>query len=120
MSTLPSLDYVFEVDPNASFEIWEVPLDDGSVIKFYEPLVLQPKRMPPDPDEPSDEEYWIVDMPKLNLSSYGQTIQELWECVHGCIRFNWRIYVCEDDSHLAPLAKSIKKAYLEVAEVIDG
>ena len=120
MSTLTSTDYVFEIAPHATFEIWEVPLDDDSVIRFFEPLVLQPERMPPDPDEPSDEEWWIVDMPELNLSSYGRTMQELWECVHGCVRFNWRTFVCEDDSRLAPCTKAIKEAYLDVAEVIDG
>ena len=120
MSTLTATDYVFEIAPQANFEIWEVPLDDDRVIRFFEPLVLTPEPMPPDPDEPSEKEYWIVDMPELNLSSYGDTIQELWECVHGCIRFNWRTFVCEDDSQLAPCAKRIKEAYLDAAEVVYG
>ena len=123
MSTLTATDYVFEIAsqgiaPLVPFEIWEVPLDGGRVIRFFEPLVLTPEPMPPDPDEPSEKEYWIVDMPELNLSSYGETIQELWECVHGCIRFNWTEFACEDDSRLAPRAKRIKEAYLDAAEVV--
>ena len=103
----------------APFEIWEVMLDN-STIKFHKPLVVTPRRMPHDQDEPGDVEYWEVDFPQLNISAHGRTRQELWECVLGDIRFNWIEYVSMDDRKLAPLAKSYKDAYLAMAEVVDG
>ncbi len=103
----------------APFEIWEVMLDN-STIKFHEPLVLTPTRMPHDPDEPGDVEYWEVEVPELAISSWGEDHDELVSAVHGDICFAWRYFVEADDTQLAADAKAVKKAYLEMAEVIDG
>ena len=105
-----------ETDTLAPFEVWQVMLDH-STIKFFEPLILKPKMLPP--EEPGDPIYWTVEVPKLGLSAFGHDYESLWDCVQSCIRMAWKEYVCEDDSKLAPLAKSYKDAYLSIAEQVD-
>ncbi len=96
----------------APFEIWEVLLDDAT-IKFHKPLTLTPKWL-------SDEEtYLVVEVPELGLSAFGETREELWDCVQSCIRMAWKEYVCEEDRNLLPLAKGYKDAYLALAEAVD-
>ena len=102
----------------APFEIWEVPFDHAT-IKFHKPLMLTPTRMPHDPDEPSNVEYWEIVVPELGLSAFGTDHESLWDCVQSCIRVAWKEYVCEDDRNLLALAKSYKDAYLTIAEVVD-
>ncbi len=116
------MDTVFtELDILAPFEIWDVPLNNGSYIKFFQPLVLQPTRMPHDPDEPGDVEYWEVIVPELNIDAYGSDWEELRDCVESCINFGWRHYVQPEDRCLNPQIRTIKRNYLAVAEeVIDG
>ena len=100
----------------APFEVWEVMLDN-STIKFFKPLVVKPEILPP--EEPGDRTYLTVNIPELGLSAFGTDHESLWDCVQSCIRMAWKEYVCEDDSKLAPLAKSYKDAYLAIAEVVD-
>lgn len=100
----------------APLEIWEVLLDN-STIKFFQPLVVQPKMLPP--EDRDDSTYWTVEVPELGLAAYGINHENLSDCVHSCIRMAWKEYVCEDDSKLAPLAKSYKDAYLAIAEEVD-
>jgi len=100
----------------APLEIWEVMLDN-STIKFFEPLVVRPKILPP--EESGNPTYLIVDVPELGLSAFGTDHESLWDCVQSCIRMAWKEYVCEDDSKLASLAKSYKDAYLALAEEVD-
>jgi len=106
----------------APFEIWEVPLG-YSTIKFFRPLVLTPVPLPDDPEEPSkpgENDYVLIERPDLNISVFANTRDDLEEIVLSNIRLNWTEYVCEKDQKLAPRAKSIKEAYLAIAEVVDG
>ncbi len=102
----------------APFEIWEVMLDN-STIKFHEPLVLQPTRMPHDPDEPGDVEYWEVIHQNLAIDVYAETVDEVIEAVHSAIRIAWRVFVCVPDDRLIPATKKIQQNYLAIAEEID-
>ncbi len=102
----------------APLEIWEV-LTGNQTIKFYQPLVLVPTRMPHDPDEPGDEEYWEVEMPSLNISAYGRDREELLRSIQDDIRVMWKTFVQKDDARLDRDTLSIKRNYLELAEVLD-
>jgi hypothetical protein len=100
------------------FEIWEVMLDNR-IIKFFEKLVLTPRPMPHDPEEPGDVDYVEVEEPTLAISAYGTTIEELESAVRSDIRFAWKHYVLADDSHLTSDAIAVKKKYLELSEVVE-
>ena len=100
----------------APLEIWEVMLDN-STVKFFKPLIVKPKVLPP--EKPGDQTYLTINVPELGLSAFGSDSESLWDCVQSCIRMAWKEYVCEDDSKLAPLAKSYKDAYLTIAEEVD-
>ena len=104
----------------APFEIWEVMLDN-STIKFHKPLVLTPTRMPHDPDEPGDVEYWDVIVPELNIDVFADNHDDLWEFVHSDIRFVWSHIVQVPDSQLDRESRAIKRRWLNIAEeVVDG
>ena len=108
-----------ETDILAPFEIWEVPFGD-STIKFFEPLILTPERMPHDPEEPGDVEYLDIIYPELNIDVFAENRDELLAWVHSSIFMNWKLFVCKDDSELIPSTRALKRKYLAVAEVIDG
>ena len=103
----------------APFEIWEV-LIDNRTIKFKKPLVLTPQRMPRDPDEPGEVEYWEVIYPELAIDVFAETRDELIEAAYSNLRMNWKHYAQKEDDRLSVGAKTIKNALLAVAEVIDG
>ncbi len=104
-------------EPLAPFEILEVMLDN-STVRFFEPLVLTPKILPP--EEPGDKTYWTVDMPELNISVHADNMDDLWEFVSSDIRFIWRHIVLAPPSTLSRAATKIKSNWLEIAEVLDG
>jgi len=101
----------------APFEIWEVMLDD-STIKFFEPLVLTPARMPHDPDEPGDVEYWEVEMPELMISTFGTDYEKIHNGILSDIRDAWKHIVAIPDNRLSQNGKKIKQNYLAIAEEI--
>ena len=103
----------------APLEVWGVMLDDRT-IKFNEPLMLTPQRVPDDPDEPSNQKYWQIVYPPLAIDVYAETLDDLRDAVHSNIRMNWKHYVQKDDSRLSSQTMAIKRAFLAVAEVIDG
>jgi len=107
-----------ELDVLAPFEIWEVLYGNQS-IKFNTPLSLKPMRVPDDPDEPSEQEYYQVVYPQLAIDVFAENREELLEAVHSCIRMNWKHYVQKDDSRLSPQTQAIKLAFLAVAEIVD-
>ena len=104
---------------HAPLEIWEVMLADKT-FKFDEPLMLTPQRVPDDPDEPSNQKYWQVIYPQLAIDVYAETFDDLRDAVHSNIRMNWKHYVQKENSRLSPQTMAIKRAFLAVAEVIDG
>ncbi len=108
------------LDLLAPFEIWEIPLDNGAYIKFFEPLVLQPEWMPDDSEEPSDEKYLEVEVPELGISAWGKNRKELWSSVKGDILMLWTRWVQNDDSNLSVETQAVKRNYLAIAEEIDG
>jgi len=99
----------------APFEIWEVMLDD-SIIKFFEPFIVQPAILPP--DEPEDSTYWTVDVPKLDLSAVGISLEELESCVRSDIRMTWKQVVRKRNGELMPHDRTIKQRWLAIAEEI--
>ncbi len=103
----------------APFEIWEVMLDN-STIKFHQPLVLTPQRVPDDPEEPSDREYWQIIRPELAIDVFAETRDDLIEAVHSAIRIAWRLFVQVPDDRLIPETKKIQRNYLAIAEAVDG
>ena len=118
---MTATDCVFDIAPHANVEIWEVPLDDDRVIRFFEPLVLTPFWLEDDSDDPDEDEYLAVKRPDLDLSSWGRNRKELWNCICGDIRETWECFVQVPDSRLSEKGKKIKRAYLAIAEeVSDG
>ena len=103
----------------APLEIWEVPYDNAT-IKFHQPLLLTPTRMPLDPDEPGNVEYLQIIYPKLEIDVCAENRDELLAWVHSEILMNWRLFVSQDDSRLNSDTLAIKRRYLAVAEVVDG
>ena len=102
----------------APFEIWEVMLDQ-TTIKFFEPLLVQPELLPP--EEPGDPTYWTVDVPDLDLSAVGVSLEELGSCVRSDIRMTWQRIVQKHNDELTPENKVIKRRWLEIAgEISDG
>ena len=101
----------------APFEVWEVMLDD-STIKFFKPLVVEPKLLPP--EEPGDRTYLTIDIPALNISVHADNREDLWEFLLSDIRFVWEQIVQSSDDMLSQEAIQIKKNCLAVAEVVDG
>ena len=106
-----------ELDLLAPFEIWEIPLEHGAIIKFHAPLVLSPQWMP---DEPSEQKYLQIERPDLGISAYGTNRKELWVSVRDDICVTWEHLVQCDDTRLTPDAKTIKNNYLAIAEAFDG
>ena len=101
----------------APFEIWEVMLDD-STIKFFEPLILTPTKMPHDPDEPGDAEYWEVEVPELMISTFGTDHEKIQNGILSDIRDAWKNIVAIPNGNLSPNGKKIKQNYLAIAEEI--
>jgi hypothetical protein len=99
----------------APFEIWEVMLDD-STIKFFEPFIVQPEVLPP--EESGDPAYWTVDVPKLDLSAVGISLEELESCVRSDIRMTWKQVVRKHNKELTPHDRTIKQRWLEIAEEV--
>jgi hypothetical protein len=108
-----------DTDVLAPFEIWEV-LYGNKTIKFYEPLLLTPRIMPDDPDEPDDVEYLQVVYPELAIYVNAENRDELLGAVHSNIRMNWKHFVSEKDSQLSPQMQTVKRKFLAMAEVVDG
>ncbi len=103
-----------ELDVLAPFEIWEVPLGNGTYIKFFQPLVLTPEWLPDDPDDPDANEYLAVERPELEIFANGADRRELWRCIRGDIRSAWTHFV-KAKSH-SPLGKQVQANYLAIAE----
>jgi hypothetical protein len=101
----------------APFEIWEVPLDHAT-IKFFEPLIVQPKVLPP--EEPGDRTYFTVDVPELDLSAVGISLDELESCLRSDIRMTWKRVVQKHNDELTPNTRTIKRRFLEIAEEVDN
>jgi len=114
------MSFVAESTILAPFEIWEVPLDDERTIKFHEPLILTPTRMPDDPDEPGDVEYFDLICPKLGIDVFADNIDDLIDYVRSDIRFVWKHIVLKDDCDLDAKSRSIRQNHLAIAEVLDG
>ena len=115
MPTMTAVD----TDVLAPFEIWEVLYGDKT-IKFFEPLMLTPRIMPDDPDEPSDEVYLQVVYPELAIHVNAEDRDELLSWIHSEIRMNWKHYVSEEDRKLGADTLALKQKYLTIAELIDG
>ena len=127
MSTLTATDYVFEIASQelAPFEIWEVPLDDDRVIRFFEPLVLTPFWLEDDSDNPDDasdsmHQYLGVERPDLEIFANGTNRRELWKSVCGDIRSAWIHFVRAEAPRLSSHGEQIKKNYLRIAEEVDN
>ena len=108
--------YTTESAALAPFEIWEVMLDDYSTIKFNEPLIVEPEILPP--EEPGDRTYFTVDVPELDISAVGISLEELMSCVRSDIRMIWKNCVRKDDACLTPNNRMFKQRWLSIAEVL--
>jgi len=97
------------------FEIWEVMLDN-STIKFFQPLVIRPKVLPP--EEPGDQTYWLVDVPELMISTFGNEYHTIRNGVLSDIRDAWKYIVSMPDDGLSQNGKKIKEKYLSIAEEV--
>jgi len=109
MSTLHRPDV--QTDLLAPFEIWEVRLDQ-STIKFFEPLVVQPVQIA------DNEEYWLVDVPELMISTLGDEHRKIQNGVLSDIRDAWKHIVSLPDDRLSQNGKRIKQHYLAIAEEV--
>ena len=98
-----------KTDLLAPFEIWEVVLDN-STIKFFEPLILQPVRIS------RDEEYWLVEVPELMISTFGDERRSVQSGVLSDIRDAWKHIVSLPDDRLSQNGKKVKQSYLAIAE----
>ena len=98
-----------ETDLLAPFEIWEVMLDN-STIKFFEPLVLKPVQIS------GDEEFWLVEVPELMISTFGNERRSIQNGIFSDIRDAWTHIVSLPDDRLSPRGKKVKQNYLAIAE----
>ena len=111
---------VLKTDLFAPMEIWEVPFDQQT-IKFKEPLILTPKRVPDDPEEPEmQKEYLQIICPELAIDVFAENRDDLLDAVYSNIRMNWKHFVLKEDRHLTSATLAIKNAYLQCSEVVDG
>jgi hypothetical protein len=99
---------------HAPFEIWEVMLDN-STIKFFEPLILNLKLIPSDPNE---REYCLVEVPELMISTLGEERREIQSGVLSDIRDAWKHIVSLPDDRLSQSGKRVKQNYLAIAEEV--
>ncbi len=106
-----------ETDLLAPFEIWEVLLDN-STIKFHKPLVIRPDILPP--EEPGDPIYWTADVPDLDISAVGISLEELGSCVRSDIRMTWKRIVQKGDNELTPEDQATKQRLLDIAEEVSN
>lgn len=97
-----------------TLQIWEVPLENGHVLKFHKPLVLQPEIL----DKNTPEECYCVEYPTLDISAFGQNRDELLSCIYGDVRFVWRHCLTEDTQFLSPQNANVKSKYLSACEEI--
>ncbi|MGL4593390.1 MAG: hypothetical protein ACRCUY_01530 [Thermoguttaceae bacterium] len=107
-----------KTDLLAPFEIWEVPIN-GTVIKFHKPLILTPKWLPDDPDEPDDHDYLWIECPELDISSWSEDRDDLRKWVEEDIAFAWEHFVRLDDDQQTPATLRIKRRYMQLAEEIN-
>jgi len=107
--TIPITDQA-ELPP---FEIWEVMLDNAT-IRFFKPFYVQPVILRP--EEPRDPTYWTADVPELDISAVGVSLEELSSCIRSDIRMTWNEIVRRHDSELTPNTRIIKKRWLKIAE----
>ncbi|MGL6227379.1 MAG: hypothetical protein ACRC10_12235 [Thermoguttaceae bacterium] len=106
-----------EIDVLAPFEIWEVPLDRAT-IKFHRPLVLEVMLLPDDPEEPDPNEYYSVQCPELNISTWADNREDLFDFILSDIRFAWKQIVRAPESPDRK-TRQIKNNYLAIAEEVD-
>ena len=111
------MNVVARIDLLAPFEIWEVMLDN-STIKFFEPLILKPVSIPRDSDDLGDEEYWLVEVPDLMISTFGNEYSKVHSGVLSDIRDAWKHIVSLPDASLSQNGKRIKQNYLAIAEEV--
>ena len=95
----------------APFEIWEVMLDN-STIKFFEPLLLKPVPIS------HDVEYWLVEVPELMISTFGDEYRQIRNGVLSDIRDAWKHIVSLPDNRLSQRGKKVKQSYLAIAEEV--
>jgi hypothetical protein len=101
-----------------TIEIWEVPLNDHSFIKFFEKLELPSRPIERDPEDSDPTQYYEVVYPDLNIDVYGETHEDLLDAVKSNIRLEWRHFVREEDSNLTWKTRQIKQNYLAAAEEV--
>ena len=115
MSTLPlaedRMSLATVTDLLAPFEIWEVMLDH-STIKFFEPLLLKPVPIP------HDEKHWLVEVPELMISTFGDERHGVRSGILSDIRDAWKHIVSLPDDRLSQRGKKIKQSYLAIAEEV--
>jgi hypothetical protein len=118
---------VIQTNLLAPIEIWEVPLDEKSVIKFSPALILQPVPILDTLTEEDlcDEEieesgYVVINRPDLNIAIHDNTAEGLRSAVEWDIHFVWTNFVQRDDSALDKELQQVKRNYLAIAEVVDA
>ena len=100
---------------HAPFEIWEAMLDN-STIRFFKPLIVQPKILPE--EEPGDQTYWLVEIPELMISTFGNDYYAIRSGVLSDIRDAWQHIVSIPDDDLSPNGRKVKRNYLAIAEEV--
>jgi hypothetical protein len=112
--TLQDMSFCCVTAAVAPLEIWEVLLDN-STIKFFKPLILEPVLIQ---QEPGEEKCWLVEVPELMISTFGDKHSIILNGVLSDIRDAWNHIVSLSDNRLSQSGKKIKQSYLAIAEEV--
>jgi len=105
------------IDNQNDLEIWEVPFDDETIIKFiHGPLCIRPTIL----DEGTAGECYFAEDPEIGISAVGVDIDELWRCLHSDIRMTWKRVCRKQNGELTPKDKVIRRRLLKLAEEISN
>ena len=88
-------------------EVWEIPLGGGKlIIPNSPPLIFYFLSY-------DEKPYYDIENEVLNISVYGDSLEELEKMLYEEIAFLWESYALEDDANLTPAAQELKKRLLE-------
>jgi len=107
-----------EVRVELPLEIWEVTLDEATIIKFTDcPLCFRPAIL----DEGTVGECYFAEDPEIGISAVGVDIDELQRCLHSDIRMTWKRVFRNPVSKLTPKDTVIRRRLLKLAgEISNG
>jgi len=117
MGKLAGISISSAIDSQDYLEIWEVPLDDATTIKFvHGPFRVLPTIL----DEGTAGECYFAEDLETGISAVGVDVDELRRCLHSDIRMTWKRVCRKQSSELTSKDKVIRQRLLKLAEEISN